>query len=723
MNVFNKLKISNIILIMIYYILMPIKGVFTGKFLDMKKLTLFDSSYFVILDTGLYLYELNGLKFFIIFEFNNELKETQKAINIAELYDEYNAYIFCLVNEYLFIFNEYTKNIYYRKINEIEEFINYYYNILPYKAENKNISFLIVFNNDTNNLYFYFYNFKVDEDINKPILVKFSGMNIQNKMIRCQINSNLTFIYCFYYSKDNKQNILTTTIFYVKDMNLIRNKTYIIFETNKDINQIKVAKSYNDNFFLCFSNYKTPICFINDYLYNFNKIDCDHYNEWNSGYKVLYFKETDDFMLISKTYLVSTIFNNANNSIKECNNGNMFSMQASAYSLIYNNGYQPINFETFSNYIKFNNLTNISIQENNNPSECIEEIKDIIYNLQNKEELIENLNELIKNKINKNYIEENNEIIITKEEMTISFTSTYIQQMNINKNSTTINLGQCERDLKNAYNISEKSNLYILKIDKEQKGRNYPVIEYEVFYPLNNGKMEILNLSFYENSNIEIYIPIKINGTIDKYNLKSNYYNDICSKTTSESNIDIPLNDRKNEFIKNNMSLCEDNCELSGYDKENKKAKCSCAVKTSLTLDNNEINSKNLLENFIDIKAIANIEIIKCYKIVFDINNLKNNYGSFIIISIFILFIFCIIIFYCKSLNNLINEINKIIKAIYYNRNQITKNEPIYSNKRKNTKKTTKRTSTKNLKTHDWNSEKSKIKNKSLKKKKNIANK
>ena len=249
MNSFNKLKISNIILIMIYYILMPIKGVFTGKFLDMKKLTLFDSSYFVILDTGLYLYELNGLKFFIIFEFNNELKETQKAINIAELYDEYNAYIFCLVNEYLFIFNEYTKNIYYRKINEIEEFINYYYNILPYKAENKNISFLIVFNNDTNNLYFYFYNFKVDEDINKPILIKFSGMNIQNKMIRCQINSNLTFIYCFYYSKDNKQNILTTTIFYIKDMNLIRNKTYIIFETNKDINQIKVAKSYNDTLF------------------------------------------------------------------------------------------------------------------------------------------------------------------------------------------------------------------------------------------------------------------------------------------------------------------------------------------------------------------------------------------------------------------------------------------------------------------------------------------
>ena len=239
-----------------------------------------------------------------------------------------------------------------------------------------------------------------------------------------------------------------------------------------------------------------------------------------------------------------------------------------------------------------------------------------------------------------NYIDENNEITITKEEMIISFTSTYIQQMNKNINSTTINLGQCEKDLKDAYNISEESNLYILKIDKEQKGKNYPIIEYEVFYPLNSGKMELLNLSFCENSNIQIFIPIKINGSIDKYNLKSNYYNDICSKTNSESNIDIPLNDRKNEFIKNNMSLCEDNCELIGYDNENKKAKCACSVKTSLSFDNVETNNKNFMDNFFDIKTITNIEIIKCYKIVFNKNNIKNNYGFFIIIFIFILYLF-----------------------------------------------------------------------------------
>ena len=50
--------------------------------------------------------------------------------------------------------------------------------------------------------------------------------------------------------------------------------------------------------------------------------------------------------------------------------------------------------------------------------------------------------------------------------------------MNENTNSTTINLGKCEEHLKEIYNISKESNLYILKIDKEVKGKNYPLIEY-----------------------------------------------------------------------------------------------------------------------------------------------------------------------------------------------------------------------------------------------------
>ena len=58
---------------------------------------------------------------------------------------------------------------------------------------------------------------------------------------------------------------------------------------------------------------------------------------------------------------------------------------------------------------------------------------------------------------------------------------------------------------------------------------------------------------------------------MDKYNPKSSYYNDICSKATSESGTDIPLKDRMNEFVENNMTLCEENCDLIDYDKIREK--------------------------------------------------------------------------------------------------------------------------------------------------------
>ena len=221
---------------------------------------------------------------------------------------------------------------------------------------------------------------------------------------------------------------------------------------------------------------------------------------------------------------------------------------------------------------------------------------------------------MIKNNINLNYIDDNEELIIPKDQMTIAFTSTAIQKMNENSNSTTINLGKCEKKLKNIYNISKEANLYILKIDTKQDYKNYPIIEYEIFYPLNNGEIEILNLSFCEGIDIELSIPIIINDTIDKYNPKSKYYNNICSKATSENNTDIPLGDRRNEFMNNNMSLCEDNCELTSYDFNNKKAKCSCNAKTVISLDKIEYDKKNIIKDFINIKKITNIEVIKCYR-------------------------------------------------------------------------------------------------------------
>ena len=78
----------------------------------------------------------------------------------------------------------------------------------------------------------------------------------------------------------------------------------------------------------------------------------------------------------------------------------------------------------------------------------------------------------------------------------------------------------------------------------------------------------MVDLSICKNSRIDISIPIDIKGIddeIDKYNPSSDYYNDICSRTTSDSGTDISLIDRKNQFINNNMSLCEEDCNLIQY--------------------------------------------------------------------------------------------------------------------------------------------------------------
>ena len=660
----NGAKLRNVV-IEFYYILILIKVSFAGEFIDLIKLSS-SNSYFIILDTGLYIYDFNNiLDCCLIHQFNiNEYREdTNNSILLSELNYIYKAYIFCLVNENLFIYNEYTNKLLNYKIKEIVNFNDDdYYNIMPYKLENNNISFIIAYNNDSTNLFFYFYNFDLNDSIIEANQIIFKDMNIQNKMIRCQINSFSTFIICFYYSNVNEQNYLVSTKFYIKDMNLIKEQTSNLF--NKEINQIKIAKSNSDKFLVCISNSSYfPECFINYYnnqINEFREINCTYTESWNINYKVFYFNETNDFMHISRYDLTTTILSNADNSIKQCEK-QILSDQENEYSIIYNNGYNFVNYQNFSN---IDTCLTLSIFEKNKYSKYVEKIKNSIDDSLNKEDLIENLNDFIKNDININYIDENEELIILKDEMTIAFTSTNIQKMNENSNSTTINLGKCEKELKNIYNISEDKNLYMLKIDTNQEVKNYPLIEYEVFYPLNNGKMELLNLSFCKGIDIEISIPIIINDTFDKYNPKSNYYNDICSKTSSESNTDIPLGDRRNEFIKNNMSLCEENCELTSYDNIYKKAKCSCNVKTSLSLNNIELDNKNILKNFIDIKKITNIEIIKCYKIVFKINNLKNNYGFIIIFFIFILYLICITVFYCKSFKILIYEIIKITTII-----------------------------------------------------------
>ena len=158
-----------------------------------------------------------------------------------------------------------------------------------------------------------------------------------------------------------------------------------------------------------------------------------------------------------------------------------------------------------------------------------------------------------------------------------------------------------------------------------------------------------------------------IEEDIDKYNSSSDYYNDICSTTTSKSGTDISLKDRRKEYIDNNMTLCEENCKLIDYDYETEKAKCSCDIKINIPFLSDDIitiNKDYLLKSFIDITNIANFNLMKCYEIVLYIHNLKDNQGFYIIFSIMAIYIICLILFYAKYYLVLKTKVNSIVKGI-----------------------------------------------------------
>ena len=150
--------------------------------------------------------------------------------------------------------------------------------------------------------------------------------------------------------------------------------------------------------------------------------------------------------------------------------------------------------------------------------------------------------------------------ILKTEKLTITFSTTKNQKNNINKNITTIDLGECEILLRKFYNISDNEPLYMKKIDVIQDGMKAMKIEYDVYARLFGKNLINLNLTICDKSKISISIPITINEELDKINSSGAYYNDICYTTTSEDGTDIIMKDRQNEFIDKDLIVCQDGC-------------------------------------------------------------------------------------------------------------------------------------------------------------------
>ena len=297
------------------------------------------------------------------------------------------------------------------------------------------------------------------------------------------------------------------------------------------------------------------------------------------------------------------------------------------------------------------------------------------------------------------------DLIITENNMVYQITTTDNQNNKEYYNISTIRLGDCENILKIMHGIDLNVTLLIFKIDYYPPGSLIPIVNYEVLHPVTKEK---LKLDYCNDEMIDVNLPVSndFDGKdLFKYDLKSDYYTDICFKHTTENGTDILLNDRYKEYNENNMALCENNCDLEKYDENSKQVTCECKVKIN-DLENPGIldNTDSLYNNFTDNDLSSNMISMKCSYTLFSEEGMILNIASYIFITFILSFVVSGVLFYkfgYPSLELIINEIitkkqpkkRSSNKTLDYKEKDSNNKEIIKKDSKKKTTKKKKKTS------------------------------
>ena len=302
---------------------------------------------------------------------------------------------------------------------------------------------------------------------------------------------------------------------------------------------------------------------------------------------------------------------------------------------------------------------------------------------------LQEIYEYIKKEIlNKNYTYKN--LIIPTQNVKFQI-STLKDQKNTNTYISSVDLQECENILKDTYNIKSDDLLLIFKIDIKSEDYLKTFVQYEIYEPRN---FQRLNLSVCNKTEIIVNVPTELDSeTLSLYEslnefgynlFDSNdpFYNDVCTPYTTLNNTDIILSDRKDIIYANNgnQTLCQTNCSIKDYNTSYKNVVCKCSAQVDdkipvLEFAKTEFNIYKLSQSFFITIKNSNFLVLKCYKLVFNINNISKNIGM-IIMSIIILFVIIfILIFLFKDRNKINIFIESILKLKHHSNNETEKSK------------------------------------------------
>jgi surface protein len=220
----------------------------------------------------------------------------------------------------------------------------------------------------------------------------------------------------------------------------------------------------------------------------------------------------------------------------------------------------------------------------------------------------------------------------------------------------TINLLRSQLSL----NSGQKLQIHI---SENISSDNIATIDYKYEIILGNGTKIDLD-DIIEDIKVDIYVPISdldlakfdlakkyAELGYDIYNINSKFYTDFCIPVYLGDN-DMTLKDRKKDIYPQNITLCKNNCVYKSMNLEERRVICSCNLN-----DNNIYNSTTIEEteeSFVKyLVDKINYKVYLCYKLFFNIPNLKSSYAFFIILSIFIILQIFNSIYLCGTLERL----------------------------------------------------------------------
>ena len=336
---------NEIYIVIIYLIvIMPTNE---KKFIEAKNLN--SDFFFVVFDTGLYVYDNNLAYCKFHSDFSEQINDFDNIIILKHIYEE-NIFIFCLIKDKLFIYDDNKSKLFKFEMTSLIDIklLEYkYYSIIPYN-KNSNLN-LVIYTIEkeiicrkkncreyTYRYYNYYINFniKFENDNLSLISLKNSFYEVYpvlfNEKNLCYFFDSFSTIKCIYYQDKYYDNL---------DYNIIESKfynsyyyfsyyEYLIFEYCPkhsweidlfETYDIVSSKSKSENYLVC------SLYIINYYeIYNyykkikFNITECilcepsdtfddcpiieNSYYEGCSNIETYYFTENDRFVLVCEIY-------------------------------------------------------------------------------------------------------------------------------------------------------------------------------------------------------------------------------------------------------------------------------------------------------------------------------------------------------------------------------------------------------------------------------------